>query len=89
MCSDPLDPDGEVRECSVGCTIGVWDMAPLVLIKTAGRYTGFLGLKSAFSSGGVVGAAEFRVFLISDNHDRRYMSVHVARGLTSDESVIS
>ena len=42
MCSDPLDPDGEVRGCAVGCTIlGVWDIAPLVLIITAGRYIGF------------------------------------------------
>ena len=33
MCSDPL-----------GCTIGVWDIAPLVFI-AAGRYIGFLKLK--------------------------------------------
>ena len=27
MCSDPLDPDGEVRGCSVGCTIGMSDIS--------------------------------------------------------------
>ena len=37
--------------------------------------------KKAFSSGGVIrGAAKFRVFLLSDKHDRRYVSVHVACG---------
>ena len=64
MCSDLLDPDGDVRGCSVGCTVGVWDIAPLVLIIAAGRSIGFLELKKMFfSSRGVVrGAAEFRVF---------------------------
>ena len=39
--------------------------------------------KNDFSSGGVVrGAAEFRVFLMSDKYDRRYVSVHVACGFT-------
>ena len=45
MCSDFLYPAGEVRGCSVGCTIGMWDIAPLVLIIAAGRYTGFLERK--------------------------------------------
>ena len=27
MCSGPHDPDGEVRGCSVGCTIGVSDIS--------------------------------------------------------------
>ena len=48
MCSDPLDPDGKVRGCSVGCTIGVWGIAPLVLIIAAGRYIGFLELQKSF-----------------------------------------
>ena len=29
MCSDPLDPGGEVRGCSVGCTLGMLDVLPL------------------------------------------------------------
>ena len=28
MCSDPLDPGGEVRGCSVGCTFGMSDRSP-------------------------------------------------------------
>ena len=37
MCSDPVDPGGGVRSSSVGCTIGMWDISPLVLIIAAGR----------------------------------------------------
>ena len=33
MCSDPLDPDGEVRGCSVGCTITMSDVSPFVRIQ--------------------------------------------------------
>ena len=29
MCSDPLDPGGEVCGCSVGCTLGMSDISPL------------------------------------------------------------
>ena len=32
MCSDPLDPGGEVRGCSVGCTIAMPDTSTLVFI---------------------------------------------------------
>ena len=28
MCSDPLDSGGEVRGCSVGCTLGMLDVLP-------------------------------------------------------------
>ena len=28
MCSDPLDPGGEVRGCSVGCTLAMSDISP-------------------------------------------------------------
>ena len=91
MCSDLLDPDGDVRGCSVGCTEGVWDIAPLVLIIAAGRCIGFPRTKKLFfSSRGVVrGAAEFRVFVMSDKRDRRYVSVHVACRFTLFESGIS
>ena len=53
MCSDLLDPDGDDRGCSVGCTVGVWDIAPLVLIIVAGRCIGFLQLKKCFFQAGV------------------------------------
>ena len=43
-----------------------------------------------FSSRGVVrGAAEFRVVVMSDKRDRRYVSVHVACRFTLFESGIS
>ena len=44
MCSDPLDPGGEVRGCSLGCTFGVSDIPPLVFI-AAGRSIGVSELK--------------------------------------------
>ena len=51
------------------------------MIIAAGRYIEFLEQKNAFSYGGIVrGAAEFRIFLMSDKHDRRYVSVHDACG---------
>ena len=28
MCSDPLDPGGEKRGCSLGCTLGMSDISP-------------------------------------------------------------
>ena len=64
--------------CSVGCVLGMPEIPPFVFIVAASRYMGFLELKKCFSSGGVLGAAEFRVFLVSDKHDRRYVSVRVA-----------
>ena len=68
MCSDPLDPGGKVLSSSVGCTIVMWDITPLVLIVAAGRHIGFLELKKCFSSGRVVGAACGRIFWCSDWH---------------------
>ena len=67
-----------MQGCSVGCTIGTWDIAPLVFTLAAGRSMGFPNLKNAFSTGDVLclGAAGFR-FVIS--HDRPYVSVRVAR----------
>ena len=42
MCSDTLDPGGEVRACSVGLTVGMSDTALFVFIPAAGRSMGFL-----------------------------------------------
>ena len=39
MCSDPLDPGGEVRGCSAGCTLGMSDISPLAFVAT-GRSIG-------------------------------------------------
>ena len=32
MCSDPVDPGGEVRRCSVGCILGMPQISPFVFI---------------------------------------------------------
>ena len=52
----------------------------MLFIVAVSRFMGFLELKKWFSSGGVLGAAKFRVFLLSDKNDRRYVSVRVACG---------
>ena len=64
MCSGPHDPDGEVRGCSVGCTIGVSDISASRVLQPRNVPSGVSRTKkNAFSSGGVVrGAAKFRVF---------------------------
>ena len=43
MCSDTVNPGGEVRGCSVGCLLGMSDVSPFVFIAadTLG-YIGFL-----------------------------------------------
>ena len=42
MCSDNLDPGGEVRGRSVGLIVGMSDTALFVFILAAGRSMGFL-----------------------------------------------
>ena len=51
MCSDTLDPGGEVRGCSVGCILGMTEVSPSVFIAAASRYMGFLELKKCFFKG--------------------------------------
>ena len=63
MCSDTLNPRGEMRGCSVGCILGMPEMSPFVFNAAATRYMGFLEL-NAFLGGGVLGAAEFSGVLI-------------------------
>ena len=60
MCSDSLDPDGGVRGCSVGCTIGVSDISASRVLQPRNVPSGVSRTrKNAFSSGGVVrGAAK-------------------------------
>ena len=57
MCSDPLDPGGEVRGCSVGCTIVMSDMSPFRAVAALNVRREFPELKNAFASGCVLGAA--------------------------------
>ena len=62
MCSGPPDPGGEVGGCSVGCTIGMSDIAPFRAAAALNVHTVFPDKKKSFSSGCVSGAAGFRVF---------------------------
>ena len=54
MFSEPVDAGGEVLSSSVGCTIGMWDMAPLVLTIAVVRYIGLQGRKKMFFKAGVL-----------------------------------
>ena len=72
MCSDSLDPDGEVRGCSVGCTIGVSDISASRVLQSRNVPSGVSRTKKCIVKWEVVrGAAKVRVFLMSDKHDRR------------------
>ena len=59
MCSDPLDPGGEVPGCSVGCTLDMSHISPFRVAAALNVHTlrEFSELKTAFSSGCVLGAA--------------------------------
>ena len=41
MCSDPVNPGGEVRGCSVACELGMSDVLPFVRVQPAGPYREF------------------------------------------------
>ena len=71
--SDPLDPGGEVRCCSVGFTISMSDIAPFRAAAALNVQTMFPEKKKKKSGGCVLGAAGFRAFLMSE-HDRQYVS---------------
>ena len=45
MCSDPLDPGGEVRGSSVGCTIGMSDILAIRVAAALDLHRGLLELK--------------------------------------------
>ena len=70
MCSDPLDPDGEVRGCSVGCTIAMSDVSPSVWIQQAGTYREFPFKKNCFvmwvcfRCGGILSCSDWHKIVI-------------------------
>ena len=65
MCSDTLDPGGEVRGCCVGCILGMPEISPFVFIAASYRLHGISRTKEMlFSSGGVLAAAKFSGVLI-------------------------
>ena len=62
MYSGPLDPSGDVRGYSVGCTLS---MSVISLFRAPAAFNvhrEFPELNNVFSSGYVLGAAGFRVF---------------------------
>ena len=61
MCSDTLDPGGEVRGCSVGCIMGMPDISPSMFIAAACRYMGFLELNKCFFKRGCFGCGGLSV----------------------------
>ena len=48
MCSDTINPGGEVQIRSVGCILGMPEIAHFVFIEAASRYMGFQDLKKFF-----------------------------------------
>ena len=67
MCSDTLNPSGEVRGCCVGCILGMSDVSPFAFIAAVTRYTGFLELKKCFFKRACFGCGE--IFWCSDWHE--------------------
>ena len=63
MCSDTLNPGGEVRGFYVGCILDMPEISSLALIAAATRYMGFLELKKCFLKRGC-SAAKFHGVLI-------------------------
>ena len=55
ICSDTLNPGGDVQICSVGCILGMPEISPFVFIVTASRYMGFPELKKCFFKRGCFG----------------------------------
>ena len=53
MCSDTLNPGGEVLGCSVCCILGMPEISPFVFIAAASRYMGFLELNKCIFQAGV------------------------------------
>ena len=70
MCSDILNPGGEVRGCSVGCMLGMLgmsDVSPFVSIAAATRYMGFIKLQKCFFKRACFGCGG--IFWCSDWHE--------------------
>ena len=54
MCSGPHDPDGDVRGCSVGCTIGVSDILASCVLQPRKVLSGVSRTKAMFFQAGVL-----------------------------------
>ena len=62
MCSDTLNPRGDVKICPVGCILGMQDISHLAFIVAASRYMGFLELNKCFFTRGCFGCGGISCF---------------------------
>ena len=63
MCSDTLNPGGEMRGCSVGCMLGMPEMSPFVFIALSYQVHGISRTKEILVQAGVFGVnRNFLVF---------------------------
>ena len=62
MCSDALNPAGEVRGCSVGCMLGRFDVSPFVFIAASYKVHGISGTREMLLQAGVFGVRQ--IFLV-------------------------
>ena len=67
MCSDTLNPGGEVQGCSVGCILGMPEISPFVFIAASYQVHGISRTKEMLFQAGVFGCGEF--FWCSDWHE--------------------
>ena len=68
MWSDPVDPGGEVRSSPMVCTIGMWKIAPLLLVVVAGMYMEFLEMLKTFFTLVCCGCGVRQIFWHYDWH---------------------
>ena len=59
MCSDTLNPGGEVRGCCVGCILGMPEISPFVFIAASYQPHGISRAKEMFFHAGVFGCGDF------------------------------
>ena len=83
-CSGAQYPDEYVRGWSVGCTIGVSETSASRVQQSRNVLSGVSRTKKVHFQAGVLYELRrsFVFFLMSDKHERRYVSVHVACGFT-------
>ena len=62
MCSDTLNPGGEVQICCVGCILDMPEIPRFVFIVAASRYMGFLELKKCSFMRGCLGCGGILCF---------------------------
>ena len=67
MCSDTLNPGGEVRGCCVGCIVGMPEISQFVFIAASYQLEGIIELKKCFFKRGCFGCGES--FWCSDWHE--------------------